>query len=220
MTIEETNRLIQLHKNGDKNATETLIKANTGLVHKIANKYRNHPAYNADDVYQEGLLGLVKAFDKFEPNKDIRLSTYACWWIRSYIRKFLIKNTSVVRHKNREHENLNFTQDFYIEDLTKKFSNEFDSSDYVFANIIPELVDNETPETRLEEMDRYAMVELIKSKVKKKLSPKKLAILESMLKNDFSPTKVCEEFGMSRQGVEQQMSHLIKYVKRLGLKYE
>jgi RNA polymerase sigma factor (sigma-70 family) len=219
MQSNEVNDLIKSHKEGNKVATEKLIKLNTGLVHKIANKYRSHPAYNPDDVYQEGLMGLIKSFDKFDPEKDIKLSTYACWWIRSYIRKFLIRNRSMVRRKNKEHKAMSFSQDLYIEDFQTKHD-DFDSTDYVLYNIIPDLVDNETPEVKLERSDKLAIVEDIKVKVKKKLSPKKLAILESMLKNDFSPTQTCEEFGMSRQGVEQQMNHLINYIKRLGLKYE
>jgi RNA polymerase sigma factor (sigma-70 family) len=217
MTIESTNELITLHQQGSRAATDKLINENKGLVHKIAHKYRTYPAYDPDDVFQEGLLGLIKAFDKFDVTKNIRLSTYASCWIRSYIRKFLVKNASMVRHKNREHDAMSYDRDLYIEDFnTSEIKNGEMSS--TLLSIAPDLLDNQHPEIMMMEADKEALVELIKSKVKKKMNPKKYAILESMLKNDYSPARVCEEFGMSRQGVEQQMAHMVKYIKKLRLK--
>lgn len=66
---------------GDRRAKETLIVTNRGLVASIAREYSNR-GVDFEDLMQEGTLGLMRAVEKFELDKDVKFSTYAGWWIR------------------------------------------------------------------------------------------------------------------------------------------
>lgn len=80
----------------DRYAAYRLIVSNLRLVVKIAFEYQR--AYtNILDLIQEGNLGLLQAVRKFNPYRDVKLSSYASWWIRAYILKFLIDNWSLVK---------------------------------------------------------------------------------------------------------------------------
>ncbi len=80
----------------DPQAAYRLVVANLRLVVKIAFDY--HRAYtNLLDLVQEGNLGLMQAVKKFNPYLDTKLSSYASWWIRAYILKFIIDNWSLVK---------------------------------------------------------------------------------------------------------------------------
>ena len=80
----------------DRQAAYRLVIANLRLVVKIAFDYQR--AYsNLLDLIQEGNLGLMQAVKKFDPYREVKLSSYASWWIRAYILKFIIENWSLVR---------------------------------------------------------------------------------------------------------------------------
>ena len=82
--------------NRDHEALHQLMAAYLRLVISMASKYR-HYGLPANDLVQEGCLGLIQAADRFEPERDIRFSTYASWWIRSAIQDYVLRNWSIVR---------------------------------------------------------------------------------------------------------------------------
>src|SRR5262249_16012325 len=69
--------------------------ANLRLVLKIAFEYRL-PRRDLTDLIQEGNLGLVHAVQKYDPHRGVKLSTYATWWIRAYMLKFMLANARLV----------------------------------------------------------------------------------------------------------------------------
>ncbi len=80
----------------DRLAAYQLVVSNLRLVVKIAFEYQR--AYtNLLDLIQEGNLGLMQAVKKFDPYREVKLSSYASWWIRAYILKFIIDNWSMVK---------------------------------------------------------------------------------------------------------------------------
>ncbi len=81
---------------GDRAAREQLTTANLALVISVAKKYSSRNA-RVDDLVQEGNIGLLKAIGHYDPNKGTRFATYAVWWIRAYIQRFLQDNRSQVR---------------------------------------------------------------------------------------------------------------------------
>jgi len=80
----------------DRLALQKLVQANLRFVVKIAFEYVRYGA-KILDLIQEGNVGLIKAVQDFNPYKEVRLTTYAVWWIRSYIQDFLLRNWSLVR---------------------------------------------------------------------------------------------------------------------------
>lgn len=84
------------HDQKDLQAAYRLMVSNLRLVVKIAFEYQR--AYtNLLDLIQEGNLGLMQAVKKFDPYREVRLSSYAAWWIRAYILKSIIDNWSLVK---------------------------------------------------------------------------------------------------------------------------
>lgn len=85
LSYEEVVELFKRLRMGDKEAEETLINRNLGLVRKIARKYSNKGVMEYDDLFQEGLIGLMTAIKKYDYQKEYHFSTYAVWWIRQNI---------------------------------------------------------------------------------------------------------------------------------------
>ena len=93
---EEHELAVKLHEQGDTDAARRLIEANLRLVVKIAYEYRR--AYrNLLDLVQEGNIGLMQAVRKYDPYRGVKLSSYAAWWIRAYILKFILNNWRLVK---------------------------------------------------------------------------------------------------------------------------
>ena len=82
--------------NGDRDAQHQLITSHLRLVAKIATKYRGYGLPLAELV-SEGNLGLMKAVDRFDPDRGFRLATYAMWWIRAAIQEYILRSWSLVR---------------------------------------------------------------------------------------------------------------------------
>ena len=81
---------------GDEAALHELVTAYVRLVVSIATKFRSY-GLPLGDMVQEGCIGLMQAAAKFEPEREVRFSTYASWWIRSSIQDFILRNWSIVR---------------------------------------------------------------------------------------------------------------------------
>jgi RNA polymerase sigma-32 factor len=97
LTREEEHELAVVYlKTGDMDAARRLITANLRLVVKIAHEYRRAHR-NLLDLVQEGNLGLVQAVKKYDPYRGVKLSSYAAWWIRAYMLKFILNNYRLVK---------------------------------------------------------------------------------------------------------------------------
>lgn len=83
-------------EDGDVRAAYTLVVANLRLVVKIAYEFRRNFA-NLMDLIQEGNIGLMRAVEKFDPYRGVKLSSYAAWWIRAYIIRYVLNNWSLVK---------------------------------------------------------------------------------------------------------------------------
>jgi RNA polymerase sigma-32 factor len=94
---EEEQALARRYRDsGDREALFRLITANLMLVVRVAFSFRR-AARNLLDLIQEGNIGLLQAIQRFDPELGVRLPTYAAWWIRAYMVKFLLDNVRLVR---------------------------------------------------------------------------------------------------------------------------
>jgi RNA polymerase sigma-32 factor len=97
LTPEQEHELaVRYQKTGDVETARRLVTANLRLVVKIAYEYQR--AYrNILDLVQEGNIGLMHAVKRFDPYRGVKLSSYAAWWIRAYILKFILANWRLVK---------------------------------------------------------------------------------------------------------------------------
>jgi RNA polymerase sigma-32 factor len=80
----------------DRAAADKLVMSNMRAVIKIASEFSNQHVPFADLV-QEGTMGLLRAIDRYDPDRGTRFLSYAAWWIRAYIRDYLLRTRSLVR---------------------------------------------------------------------------------------------------------------------------
>jgi RNA polymerase sigma-32 factor len=93
---EERELAVKWFEEGDVEAARRLVLANLRLVVKIAMEYRR-AWINVLDLIQDGNVGLMEAVQRFDPYRDVKLSSYAVYWIRAYILKHIIDNYRMVR---------------------------------------------------------------------------------------------------------------------------
>jgi RNA polymerase sigma-32 factor len=93
---EERDLATRVQEQNDPEAAERLVLANLRLVVKIAKDYRRVWT-NLLDLIQEGNVGLLQAVKRYDPTRGVKLSSYAAYWIRAYILKYLIDNIRMVR---------------------------------------------------------------------------------------------------------------------------
>jgi RNA polymerase sigma-32 factor len=97
LSSEEQIRLATRYREtGDVDAAFRLVTSNLRLVVKIAHEYRR-TALSLLDLIQEGNIGLMQAVKKFDPYRGVKLSSYAAWWIRAYIIRYVMDNWRLVR---------------------------------------------------------------------------------------------------------------------------
>ena len=96
LTPKDEIKLAARIKKGDKTARARMIKANLRLVVKIAHDYSNL-GLPLLDLINEGNIGLMKAVERFDPNKGAKLSTYAAWWIKQSIKRALANQAKTIR---------------------------------------------------------------------------------------------------------------------------
>lgn len=93
---EEHDLAVRFFEHDDLEAARRLVTSNLRLVVKIAYDYRQ--AYkNILDLVQEGNIGLMQAVKKYDPYKGVKLSSYAAWWIRAYILRYILNNYRLVK---------------------------------------------------------------------------------------------------------------------------
>ena len=128
----ELTRILSQSERGSrdyKRALDTLVTSNLGLVKKIANKFPMKTAScSYDDLFQEGIAGLIHGIEKFEPERGYRLSTYVYRWIGAYVRRYYQNHGKTIRipvHLSDKQMKINKQ----IESLTTEFGSVSNDND-------------------------------------------------------------------------------------------
>jgi len=136
-------------KNGDIEAMNKLIQANLKFVVKIASRYQNR-GLSLSELISEGNIGLIKAIEKFDPDKDIKLISYAIWWIKQRIMLAVSEKSSLIRvpmGKSSAAHRVKVTQDRYFSETgelatTGELSEKMNITEKTIDNL-----QNQIPET-------------------------------------------------------------------------
>ncbi|MDA3955315.1 RNA polymerase sigma factor RpoD/SigA [Oceanispirochaeta sp.] len=111
LTFEEEVFLAEKIANGDEKARLRMINSNLRLVVKMARAYQIS-GVSLMDLIQEGNLGLIKAAERYDYRKNVRFCTYAAWWIKQAITRFLTDRSRSIRLPYRKEESLRHIQDY------------------------------------------------------------------------------------------------------------
>jgi RNA polymerase sigma-32 factor len=96
LSVAEERALAERARAGDEAAARRLVRSHIGFVVHIARRYRRF-GIPLNDLVQEGTIGLIHAVKRFDPGRNIRLCTYAAWWIRAHIQAYVVRSWSLVR---------------------------------------------------------------------------------------------------------------------------
>lgn len=193
LTREEEYDLARRAKKGDEKAKQRLAECNLTFVLAVARKFAARGA-RFDDLVQEGSVGLMKAVEHFDPKKNVRFATYAVWWIRAYITRYLKDNRSQVR--GGEYERLS------MRDVSLDMPMD-DENDGTFLDRLSD----ESPlmEESFLASERDVEVQAALSKVRRRIGDMGWDILQERLTQDKPRTleELGERWGVSRERVRQ-----------------
>ncbi|MCL1813036.1 MAG: RNA polymerase sigma factor RpoD/SigA [Treponema sp.] len=103
LNYEEEQEIARRIQNGDMEFRQKLVESNLRLVVKIARSYIS-PDLHFLDLIQEGNIGLIHAVERFDPARQVRFSTYATWWIKQSILRFLANKRRLIRLPQKKEE--------------------------------------------------------------------------------------------------------------------
>ncbi len=193
LTREQEYELSRRAKKGDEEARRLLAVSNLAFVVAIAKKFANRGA-RLDDLIQEGNIGLMKAIEHFDSKKNVRFATYAVWWIRAYITRYLKDNRSQVRGGESERQSMvDFSLDAAIDDDAD-------------ATYLERLEDpGPSPHDQFIESEKGAEVQEALARVRKRIGDLGWAILRERLTQDKPRTleELGQRWGVSRERVRQ-----------------
>jgi alternative sigma factor RpoH len=120
LSPEEEKRLARrFRKYKDKNAARRLALANLRFVIKIALEYKNW-GIPVEDLVSEGIMGLLFAIKKFDPEKGVKFISYASYWIKAFIHNYILSNFSIMKLGTTQDERRIFANIFKIKDETRE----------------------------------------------------------------------------------------------------
>jgi RNA polymerase primary sigma factor len=193
LTREEEYELSGRARKGDEAARQLLATSNLAFVVAVAKKFANRGA-RLDDLIQEGNVGLMKAIEHFDPKKNVRFATYAVWWIRAYITRYLKDNRSQVRGGESERP------------VMTDFSLDASLDDEGETTFLDRLEDGgPSPQEQYLSREQDTEVQEALAKVKKRIGDLGWDILQERLTQDKPRTleELGARWGVSRERVRQ-----------------
>jgi RNA polymerase primary sigma factor len=177
---------------GDAEARQRLVRHSLGFVVAVVRRFRLG-SVRLDDVIQEGNLGLLHALDKFDPDAGTRFATYAAWWIRAYVSKYVKEARSIVRPRGGSVATADLSLDEPLDD----------EDETTRLERVEE--PRSGPEDALMEVQAAKRVRDALARHRGRIGPLGCDIIESRLQHDERPSLevVGERWGISRERVRQ-----------------
>ena len=192
LTREEERALAVRARAGDAVARDTLVRRNLPLVVAFA-RQQSRGDVRLDELVQEGNLGLLRAVEKFDPDAGTRFATYALWWIRAYVWRYLKLARSAVRPKSGTAAAADLSLDAPLDE----------DGDVTRLERIPD--DEPAPDARYADAEGDARVRGALDRVRRRLGDLGWDIVRSRLQQDPPDTleQIGKRWGVSRERVRQ-----------------
>lgn len=235
---EEMIELFRRYKNGEKNVKNTLVEGNLRLVLSILRKYHNK-CDNLDDLFQIGVIGLIKAINNFDLNYDVRFSTYAVFMIEGEIKRYIRDNSQIRISrsvKELSYMIINYKEEYLRENLrypsNEEICTKFNISEYELYNILNSLCDpvsifepiyNDGGDTiylldQLEDSKNVNVNDLILLKDSlNRLKDRERTIIVKRYVDGMSQAELASELNISQAQVSRIESSALNSVKKLIL---
>jgi RNA polymerase primary sigma factor len=198
LTRQEEHAIAVRARRGDVSAKKELVRRNLGLVVTIARKH-SRGAVQLDDLVQEGNLGLMRAAEKFDPHVGTRFSTYAVWWIRAYIGRYLKEARSNVKPRSGAVAQEDVSLDSPVDEEGE-------------VTHLERLVDQKPgPEDASVSADQDQRVRQALARIRKRVGPIAWDIIHDRLQRD--PPVTLQEMG-ERWGVSRERARQIEVATR------
>jgi len=189
----ELSRKVRKGGQEGEQARRVLAESNLAFVVAVAKKFGSRGA-RLDDLIQEGNVGLMKAIEHFDSKKNVRFATYAVWWIRAYITRYLKDNRSQVRGGEAERQSMSdFSLDAPLDDESE-------------MTYLDRLQDSKpAPDETYISIEKNTEVHEALAKVKKRIGDLGWDILQERLTQDKPRTleELGQRWGVSRERVRQ-----------------
>ncbi len=182
ITRTKEKELILKAKEGDLKAQNEILTANLRFVFNVASRYKGKGA-TISDLISEGNMGLVKAIQKFDPEKDVKFISYAVWWIRNSMQEFIKKRQACLNYEKDENTFLNHPV------ITNNFTRD-ENDEYVIKKEV--IMSDEEDEAKRE---LHKNQKKIVDKILEKLSWRERYIVEQYYGIDKKEEKNLEEIG-------------------------
>lgn len=235
---EEMIELFKKYKNGEKDVKNTLVEGNLRLVLSILRKYHNK-CDNLDDLFQIGVIGLIKAINNFDLNYDVRFSTYAVFMIEGEIKRYIRDNSQIRISrsvKELSYMIINYKEEYLRENLRYPSNEEicakFNISEYELYNILNSLCDpvsifepiyNDGGDTiylldQLEDSKNVNVNDLILLKDSlNRLKDRERTIIVKRYVDGMSQAELASELNISQAQVSRIESSALNSIKKLIL---
>ncbi len=210
LTRDEERLLAVRVRRGDVAAKQKMVRHNLALVVAIARKQRRG-ALRLEDLIQEGNIGLMRAVEKFDPRVGTRFSTYAAWWIRAYVGRYLKEARSAVRPKSGTVAQPDVSLDAPLGDEEGSVSHLDRVED-----------DGPSPEAGFLSSNGDGLVRESLSRIRNRVGPLGWDIIHNRLERDPPQTleQIGRRWGVSRERVRQVEAQtkqfLYRYLERVN----
>jgi len=234
LSAEEELELARRYRNeGDLEAAHRLVCANLRFVVKVALEYRTY-GVRLLDLIQEGNIGLMQAVRKFDPERGLRLITYAVWWIRAYIQDFIMKSWSLVKVGTTQAQKKLFFKLAQTRNALRNLTGQEDFSEVAAVMDVNETLVEEMSvrlghrdaslNVELSEGDDYTLLDILPDRRASQerthaalagLPERERHIVEQRFLSDPPSTlqELADEYGISRERVRQLEQNALRRLK-------
>jgi RNA polymerase sigma-32 factor len=186
-----------------------IASANLRLVIKMAIGYAQRSTVPLADLIQEGAVGLMEAIQRYEPQRGVRFATYAIWWIRAFLLRYLLDNSRVVRAGRSRADRHGF---FHGEAPGAELSLDAPSAGGDGDALIDLLAaPGELPDRLVEEAEAAALVHSRVAAFEQRLEPRQAAVFrQRLVADEVVPLRqLATQFRVSRERIRQIENELV-----------